>query len=104
MFMRASGASELEHFCINFLNTKSAISFNILSVYQIFCRYKMICWSANTVPTNFQNVPTKLQKSIKSWGCPPPPPLATLVIDGAYFKNNISMIFVGAQPFTNARY
>ena len=43
MFMRASGASEVENFGIFYI-TKSAISFNSLSVLQIFCRYKMICF------------------------------------------------------------
>ena len=61
---------------------KTAISFNILLVLQIFCRYK---WHACrlTCTDKFPNVPTKLRKRIIGGGgaiapCPPPP-LATLV-------------------------
>ena len=39
MCMRASGASELRQFW-HFDILKTAISFNILSVHQILCRYK----------------------------------------------------------------
>ena len=50
-----------------FLHTKSAISFNILSVQIIFCRYK---WNACrlTCTDKFPDVPTKLRKSIIGGG------------------------------------
>ena len=64
-----------------FLDTKSAISFNILSVLQILCRYK---WHACrlTCTDKFPNLPTKLRQSIigaGGGGQLAPPPLATLV-------------------------
>ena len=49
-YMRASGASELNFFLV-LLHSKSAISFIILLVHQILCRYKMTCLSAYNVPT-----------------------------------------------------
>ena len=78
MYMRANGASELRKF-FAFLHSKTAISFNILLVLQILCRYK---WHACrlTCSDKFPNVPTKLWKSIMGGGggglppAPPPPP------------------------------
>ena len=72
MFMRAS------YKILAFLHTKSAISFNIiLSVLQIFCRYKWYCLSANMYRQNSE-------KALLGGGggvAPPPPcpPLATIV-------------------------
>ena len=76
---RAERAS-LENF-LAFLHSKTAISFNILLVFQILCRYK---WHACrlTCSDKFRNVPTKLWKSIIGGGgggggiapLPPPPP------------------------------
>ena len=52
--------------------SKTAISFNILSVLQILCRYK---WHACrlTCTDKFPNVPTKLWKSIIGGGGQPAP-------------------------------
>ena len=49
--MRASGASKLRQFS-HFDSSKTAISFNILLVLQILCRYKMTCLSAYTCTDN----------------------------------------------------
>ena len=78
MYMRAS----LENF-LAFLHSKTAISFNILLVLQIHCRYK---WHACrlTCSDKFRNVPTKLWKSIIGGGggeLPPSP--ATLMAGNA---------------------
>ena len=71
MYMRAS----LENIRIS----KTAISFNIMLVLQILCRYKWhACRSAYTCTDKFPNVPTKLWKST-----PPPSPLATLMAGNA---------------------
>ena len=82
---RAERAS-LENF-LAFLHSKTAISFNILLVLQILCRYK---WHACrlTCSDKFRNVPTKLWKSIIGGGggidpLPPPPPPATLMAGNA---------------------
>ena len=67
---RAERAS-LEHFA--FSHSKTSISFNILLVLQLSCRYK---WHACrlTCTDKFPNVPTKLRKSIIGGLLPPPPP------------------------------
>ena len=80
MYMRAS----LEN-VLAFLHSKTAISFNILLVLQILCRYK---WHACrlTCSDKFRNVPTKLWKSIiggGGGGDSPPPPPATLMAGNA---------------------
>ena len=64
--MRASLTIFTKIFCI---------SFNILLVILILCRYKLhVCRFKCT--DKFPNVPTKLRKSIIGGGapCPPPPP------------------------------
>ena len=71
MYMRASGASELRiflHFCI--------LKLLFLSIFCWYIRYfvgtnDMLVGSH--VPTNFQNVPTKLRKGIIGGGGGPPP-------------------------------
>ena len=55
--MRASGASELRKFS-HYIYSKPAISFNILLILQIICRF--------TGTDKSLNVPTKLRKS--NWG------------------------------------
>ena len=73
-------------FFFAFLHSKTAISFNILLVLQILCRYK---WHACRLTNSdkFPNVPTKLWKSIIGReDCPPyppPPPPATLMAGNA---------------------
>ena len=64
-------ASELRTFW-HFYISKTAISFNILLVLQILCRYK---WHACrlTCTDKFPNVPTKLLKSIIGGGGQLPP-------------------------------
>ena len=69
-----SGASELRQFS-HFYISKTAISFNILLVLMILCRYK---WHACrlTCTDRFPNVPTTPRKSIMGGGgaiapCPP---------------------------------
>ena len=79
MFMRVNRASKM----LAFLHTKSAISFNILSVQRYFVGTNKICLSANMY-RQISRVPTKLRHY---WGAvapppppPPAPPLATLVV------------------------
>ena len=72
---RAERAS-LEHF--GFFTFLSAISFNILSVHQILCRYKMTCLSAYMYRqiSKCTDKFSKLRKSIIGGGgavAPPPP-------------------------------
>ena len=80
-------ASELRNF-LAFLHSKTAISFNILLVLQILCRY-----------TKFRNVPTKLWKSIIGGGgglppaLPPPPPPG--YANGWQFQGSRCMIWPG---------
>ena len=64
MFMRAS----LENFRIFTFNT--AISFNILLVLQIYCRYKMTCLSAYM----YRQISKCTDKTPKKHLSPPPPP------------------------------
>ena len=71
MFMRAS------YKILAFLHTKSAISFNILSVLQIFCRYKWYCLSANMyrqISKCTDKTPKKHYWGGGGGGAPPPPP------------------------------
>ena len=66
--MRASGASELRKFS-HYIYSKPAISFNILLILQILCRF--------TGTDKSLNVPTKLRKSNRGGGGGP---LTTLVL------------------------
>ena len=80
VYMRASGTSELRKFA-HFLHSQTAISFNILSVLQILCRYK---WHACrlTCTDKISKCTDKTPKSIMGGGggqFPPPPPLAKLM-------------------------
>ena len=59
IIMRASGASELRKFS-HYIYSKPAISFNILLILQILCRF--------TGTDKSLNVPTKLRKSNRGGG------------------------------------
>ena len=83
MCMRLSGASELRKFWHFYILNLLFLLIYILSVHQILCRYK---WHAcrltctdkfPNVPTNFQMYRPKSEKALL--GCPPPPPLVTLM-------------------------
>ena len=82
MYMRASELRKFSHFYIS----KTAISFNIMLVLQILCRYtEMTCLSAYMYrQIIFQMYRQNSEKAL--WGGghpPPPPPLATLMAGNA---------------------
>ena len=63
-----------------FSHSKTAISFNILLILQILCRYKWHACRLTCLYLQISNVPTKLRKLTMGGNCPPPPhPVATLV-------------------------
>ena len=81
IYVYASELSERAKF-FAFSHSKTVISFKILLVLQILCRYKSHACRL-TCTDKFPNVPTKFWKSIIGGGggqLPPCPPLATLVI------------------------
>ena len=64
--MRASRASELRFLLLAFSHSKTTISFNILLVLHILCRYN---WhNVDLCTDKFPNVPTKLRISIMGGG------------------------------------